>query len=146
MMEQDKMGLFATEPSTSSVLANNKSWAKLGVVHEFTHLAQGTNYSGVPGFLAAIMGNRFSPNLSSPTWITEGITVYSESRLDEHSGRLNGGYYDSLVAAKTAEGDLPSILEANFPHNHYPQNQFYVYGGTFFRYLAEEYGEEKIAE
>lgn len=141
-----KIGIFTNPPTSGGSLAAHQSWFRLVSGHELTHMNQLTNYSGAGSVLPTVFGNVMAGNLAVPGWITEGITVYNESTLSPYEGRMNDGYYDALIAAKVKEGTLPNILEAAYPHGTYPTGQWYLYGGAFFRYLAETYGEEKIAQ
>lgn len=142
----NKIGLFTNSPLPGSELSGYQSWFRLVSGHELTHMRQLTNYSGAASLLPKIFGNYFSPNNNIPTWLIEGITVYNESQVSKYEGRLNDGYYDAIVAAKAQAKEMPSTLEASFPHNYYPMGQWYVFGGVFMRYLANTYGEEKISE
>jgi hypothetical protein len=146
-----KVDIYTNNPSTYSAMSgieNNQSWLRSVSVHEFTHIAQLTNSSGLAGKLSYLFGNIYSPNSIPyiPLWMVEGITVYQESQITPYEGRLNTGYYDALIATKAKEDKLPSISEATYPHSHYPRGQWYLYGGEFFEYLAKEYGEDKIAQ
>ncbi|GAB6098633.1 hypothetical protein JCM16358_05120 [Halanaerocella petrolearia] len=141
-----KISLFTTSPPSNSILSSYQSWLRLISIHEFTHISQLTNYSGAAADSADLFGNLFSPNLHSPMWVIEGITVYNESQISQYEGRLNDGYYDAILATKAQNGNLPSLLEASYFHNHYPSGQWYLYGGAFFRYLASTYGEEKLSD
>ncbi|QTL99066.1 hypothetical protein GM661_14415 [Iocasia frigidifontis] len=141
-----KISIFTCNPELFSNMISYDSWLRLVSVHEYTHISQMTNSSGTASSLTKIFGNYFSPNIHIPLWMMEGITVYSESQVSPYEGRLNGGYFDTFIASKAAEGKLPSILEANYGHNHFPFGQYYLYGGEFFKYLAATYGEEKITQ
>lgn len=142
----NKISLFTNTPAPNSVLASNNNWLRLVGVHELTHIRQLTNVSGISRTATQLFGNLFSPNIIVPNWIIEGITVYTESQLSPYEGRLNDGYYDAVVASKVQADDFPSIWEAAYPHHYFPGGQWYIYGGTFFRFLADTYGEEKFAE
>ncbi|MTI59661.1 MAG: hypothetical protein FH762_06670 [Firmicutes bacterium] len=141
-----KISIFTCNPELFSNMISYDSWLRLVSVHEYTHISQMTNNSGTASSLTKIFGNYFSPNVHIPMWMMEGITVYSESQVSPYEGRLNAGYFDTLIASKAAANKLPSILQANYYHNHFPLGQYYLYGGEFFKYLAASYGEEKIAQ
>lgn len=142
-----KISIFTHNPDIFSTMLSYDSWLRLVVsIHEYTHISQMPNTNGIPSFLTKILGNYFSPNNHVPMWVTEGITVYNESQVSPYEGRLNAGYFDTILASKAVEGKLPSILEANYYHNHFPLGPYYLYGGTFFRYLSTTYGEEKITQ
>jgi len=146
-----KIDIYTNNPATYSSLSGLESahsWLRSVSVHEFTHISQMTNVSETAKKLVHLFGNAYSPNSVPfiPLWMVEGITVYQESQIDSHEGRLNTGYYDALIATKAKEDKLPSISEATYPHNHYPRGQWYLYGGEFFEYLSKEYGEDKLGQ
>ncbi|OQY08978.1 MAG: hypothetical protein B6I28_03825 [Fusobacteriia bacterium 4572_132] len=140
-----KISIFTNNPESSSELTGN-NWYNMVGVHELIHINQMTNTSGISKIMTRIFGNFFSANVHLPNWIHEGITVYGESQLNEYDGRLNTGYYDAILNSKVAESKMPSISEAIYNHNSFPMGQYYLYGGTFVRYLAKTYGEEKVSE
>ncbi len=141
----NKIGIYTNSP-TNGDLSGYQNWFRLVSGHEETHMRQILNYSGSGAVMPTILGNIFAPNLHVPGWIIEGITVYNESQISPYEVRLNDGYYDAILAAKVRAGKFPSILEANYLQNYFPIGQHYLFGGTFMRYLANTYGEEKIAE
>ena len=142
---KNKISIFTTIPETDSQLGNYENWFRTVGIHEYTHIAQMTNYSGVYLLLNLLFGNYMLPNAYNPDWIVEGIAVYSESIRSPYEGRLNDGYFDGVVASKAAAGRLPSLIEITYRDNHYPGGHWYLYGGEFLDYLAETYGEEKFA-
>ena len=141
----DKIALFAYPP-TNDELSNGEDWWQLVGVHEYIHQSQMSIASGFPGILRKVFGNGFYPNLHQPNWVTEGITVYGESNLSPFTGRMRGGYYNNVITALAKEGKLPSRAKATIYSKDTPLAHFYVFGGSFFSYLAEKYGREKFAE
>ena len=132
-------------------LANNSYEDANGLanvaVHEFVHMLHLTNSSGIPGLITLIAGNIAAPNLLSPGWVTEGITTLSEDKLSPYTGRLNTGYFDAYMAACVADGRFPDILKATYAPNEAPSYMgWYLFGGEFFSYLNDTYGEEKFAQ
>ncbi|PRX27442.1 hypothetical protein BX659_11631 [Orenia metallireducens] len=140
-----KISIVTNNPQMGPLLSYD-SWLRMVSVHEYTHISQMTNTKGTASVLTKIFGNFFSPNRHSPIWVLEGITVYNESQTSPYEGRLNAGYFDTLISSKAAADKLPSLLEANYRLDYFPKGQFYLYGGVFFRYLAETYGEDKFTE
>ncbi len=142
----NKIGLFTNQPEAGSTLSTYESWYRLLSVHELIHIAHLNNSSDYAKLHTDLFGNFLNPNLASPLWVIEGIAVYGESQLSPYEGRLNDGYYDSIVATKAAADELPSISEITYSHDYFPRGQQYLYGSVFFDYLADEYGVEKFAE
>lgn len=142
----NKIGIFTNNPSSYSNLNNYENWLRLVNIHELIHIGQMNNTSDLSSFNSKLFGNLFSPNLHSPLWLIEGIAVYGESQTSPYEGRLNGGYYDGVLSVRAQADQIPSLSEITYSHDHFPMGQQYLYGGTFFRYLAEQYGEDKFAE
>jgi hypothetical protein len=140
-----KIAVFAYPP-TSDVLAMGEDWWQTVGVHEYIHMAQMTKVSGEPALLRALFGNLLYPNLYQPMWMTEGITVYGESQLSKYSGRMNGATYPAIISALAREGKLPSPSKAGYISYDAPQGNYYVYGGSFYTYLSNTYGEDKFAQ
>ncbi len=142
----ERMGIFAGQPDTFSSLAGYESWLRLVGVHELTHILHMTNTEGYSELTTGIFGNALAPNIHSPLWLIEGIAVYAESQISPREGRLNAGYYDGVLARQASENNISELPEITYNHFHHPPGQQYLYGSTFMRYLADEYGEEKFAE
>jgi hypothetical protein len=132
-------------PPTSDELSVCDDWTQMVAPHEYIHMLQMTNDSGVPQLMRQIFGNLLYVQLHQPMWMTEGITVYGESQLSPTSGRLNGGYYTSIISALAKENRLPSLTKAAYYSSDTPLAHYYVFGGSFHSYLARTYGEDKFA-
>lgn len=140
-----RISIFDHHPSLGE-LQNMENWLTGVSIHEYTHILQMQNAKGFPGFLTRIFGNFLSPNILIPFWMIEGIAVYAESAYSDFSGRLNDAYYPQYTAISIKEGTFPSLIEATYYPDRYPWGTAgYLYGGMFFRYLASEYGIEKIS-
>jgi len=114
-------------------------------VHEYIHMAQLTKVSGEPSIIRALFGNIFYPNMYQPNWMSEAITVYGESAMSPYSGRMNGGTYPAIISALSAEGKMPSLTKAGYYSSGTPLANHYVFGGSFYKYLADTYGQDKFA-
>jgi hypothetical protein len=137
--------LLTYPPDAASGIGFGQNWWRMVGVHEYIHMAHLTSTSGLPAVLTAVFGSILHPNLLSPGWITEGITVFGESQLSPYEGRLNDGFYDAVVAARAKENRLPSIMDATCSPLEHPPDGIYLFGGTFFNYLARRHGREKFA-
>ena len=137
--------IFTHTPGFSYHLEGLESWYRTVAVHEYAHILHLSKNRGLAKMLTNIFGPLFAPNIYSPGWITEGITVFSESQSSRYEGRLNDGFFDSYIGTRVHDDAMPSIVEAtNTPHD-FPFGTFYLYGGEFFAFLAQEYGEDKFA-
>jgi hypothetical protein len=143
----NRIFLFTYPPSASSLGTSIQNWATFVGVHEYTHLLHLTKVGGLMEAIKTLFGNYFLPNVYSLGWVTEGITVYSESQLSPYQGRLNDGYYTSYIASRVKDNRFPSILESAYSPIEYPYGDgIYNYGGMFFDYMAKTYGEDKFAK
>lgn len=125
----------------------DENWLSNVARHELIHMHHFNNVGGLPGLMRTTLGNLFLPNLLSPGWLYEGIAVYGESQGRRFSGRLNNGYYDTYVRAALSEDRFPCIVTATYSPWRYPYGDgIYLFGSTFFRYLADTYGEPSFAE
>jgi len=140
-----KINIFTNDPSSLEDFSND-NWLRILSVHELTHISQLSNTTGFSKVLTTLVGNIISLSDAIPMWIVEGITVFNESSLTPYEGRMNYGYYPAIVSAKAAAGKLPNLAQAHYWSDDYPGGQYYVYGGSFFRFLSEKYGDESIGE
>jgi len=138
--------IFTHAPGYAYRLEGIESWYRVVTVHEYAHILHMSRSRGAAKMLTDVFGSIFAPNIYSPGWITEGITVYSESKNSPYEGRLNDGFFDSYIGARVHGGVVPSIIEATNTPVDFPSGAYYLYGGEFFRFLAGRYGEEKFAE
>lgn len=132
-------------PPTSDELSYCDDWTQMVATHEYIHMLQMTNDSGIPRLLRTLFGNLLYVQLNQPMWMTEGITVYGESQLSPTSGRLNSGYYNSIISVLAKEDRLPSMTKASYYSTDTPLAHYYVFGGSFHSYLSRTYGEDKLA-
>jgi hypothetical protein len=138
--------IFTHPPGFTYRMEGMESWYRTVAVHEYAHILHLSKTRGLSRLLSSIFGPVFAPNLISPGWMIEGITVYSESRQSAYEGRLNDGFFDTFIGARASDGAMPSITDAtNTPHD-FPFGTYYLYGGEIYAFLAQRYGEEKFAE
>lgn len=141
----NQIHLFTYPPSGLSDLPVENWWGLVGV-HEYTHQLSLSKTRGFAAKTRWLFGNLLLPNIFTPGWIIEGITVYSESQLDPLQGRLNDGLFNAYMGARLADERWPSILDATYSPLEFQMSGIYTYGGEFFNYLAQTYGEEKFAQ
>ena len=137
--------IFTYPPSAGSFGYVQDWWIDV-TTHEHTHILTLDNVGGLPAGISFLFGNIFRPNIFLPGWISEGIAVYSESRVSRYQGRLNDGYFDAYISAMMLEGKVPSIKKATYVPLEYPLGSYYLYGGKFFDYLSKTYGEDKFSQ
>jgi hypothetical protein len=131
----------------SSIWPTENWWRVVGV-HEMIHIGQLTKVGGIPRFYTILFGNLFSPNLWVPHWIGEGIAVYGESQLSPYEGMLNDGFFDAVIRVLAKDGKFPTLLDMTYTPFDFSAlaGGVYLYGGKFFDYLKEKYGEESFSK
>jgi hypothetical protein len=134
-------GIWLTPPDDGELL-QNRDWLEMVLVHEFTHIVHLDKARGFPLSLRNVFGRLWPsfPNAIQPTWIIEGLAVYSESETAQGYGRLGNTHFEGMMRAEVARG-LRSLAEVNADGRGFPLNRAYLYGGYFFAFLRERYGE-----
>ncbi|UCG92215.1 MAG: hypothetical protein JSV97_00465, partial [candidate division WOR-3 bacterium] len=137
--------IFTYPPGFGSSLEGIESWYRLVSVHEYVHIAHLTKTTGFSKILTGLFGSLFQPNMYSPGWLTEGITVFGESQISPYEGRLNDGFFDSYIGTRVYEKKFPTIIEATNMALVFPFGGIYLYGGEFSHFLSERYGKERFS-
>jgi len=137
--------LFATAPDDMSALGDYDNWINELVTHEYTHILQIDNTSGLPALGNAILGKTFAPNQAQPRWILEGLAVVMES---EHTsgGRLRSSQFDMYLRADVLEQRLARLDQISNPVRRWPGgNLWYLYGANFIGWIVQTYGRDTYA-
>jgi hypothetical protein len=135
-------------PASRSLIGNVDDWLRLVFTHEFTHILHLDQSRGYASVLRHVFGRSpiSFPNLYLPTWQTEGLATYEES-VATGRGRLNAGDFSLLVNQAARERAALPLDRASSDVDDWPAgNTPYAYGGFFQQYLAERFGDEKLAE
>lgn len=140
---ENKLRLFLNSPSTNNNFTS-QDWLNMLVIHEYTHHSHLTSTDKTPLLLSKIFGNILSPNLYSPMWMIEGITVRNESYFSPYIGRLNNGYYTEVIQAQLRDDKFQNHITANYYLEDFPLGNYYIYGGAFVKWLSDIYGEEQL--
>ena len=103
---------------------NDLEWGRTTIAHELTHV--------LVGHLT------FSCLGSVPTWLNEGLAVYSEGNLDPASEtQLNEAISnDQLLTIRSLSGgfsEVPSLVSLSYSQSY-----------SIVRYLIESYGQDKM--
>lgn len=114
-------------------------------VHELTHQLHLSQTSNQCARAVALFGTSFYSNTFVPVWFSEGLAVLVESSIDPYSGRLNDGYFDTVLATLFQTGHDESIAEWGSPYSEYLfGHKPYVYGASFLSFLEKTYGKESL--
>ena len=139
------MFLFATAPDDMSALADYDNWINELVTHEYTHILQLDNTSGLPAIGNAILGKTFAPNQAQPRWIKEGLAVAMET-AHTSGGRLRSSQFDMYLRADVLEKRLAPLDQISNPARRWPGgNLWYLYGANFIDWIVDTYGPNIFA-
>jgi hypothetical protein len=138
--------IFTHAPGFGYRMEGIENWYRVVAVHEYAHILHLSRTNGLPRVLTNTFGPVFAPNIYSPGWVIEGITVYSESQITPYEGRLNDGFFDGCISTRVTCNTMPSIVEATNTPLAFPAGAYYLYGGEFFDFLAHRYGQERFAD
>ena len=141
---RDKIIIFAYPPKLELETSLFEDYLVALLVHEYAHVVQMDQYSGAPGAINRAFGKLVVPNGAVPDWFAEGFAVYLESRLTQR-GRLQSSLYKMYLMTQALAGRIPDISELTEAPLILPRGSApYMYGGYFFKFLCDRFGEDKI--
>ncbi|MEO5590277.1 MAG: hypothetical protein ABIS03_11875, partial [Gemmatimonadaceae bacterium] len=144
----NRIVIFAHPPIDAAELRNYDDWSRLVITHELTHIFHLDRAEGIWRVGRNIFGRHpaLFPNAYQPSWVTEGLAVYYESRVTG-SGRLEGSEHSMLARAAAEVNRVPRIGELSRATTRFPGGEsVYAYGGLIFDYLSRTRGPEKISK
>ncbi|MFN2570831.1 MAG: hypothetical protein ABR537_04340, partial [Gemmatimonadales bacterium] len=142
----NRFTILLVPPVTDPALQTFDSWERLVIVHELTHVFHLDRTRGLWRTLQTVFGRApgLFPNQYQPSWVTEGIATYYESRFTG-GGRAAGSFHRQVVGADVAAGRARSpwdaLLFTRWPEGIAP----YAYGSRFFEYLSQTAGDSVVA-
>lgn len=142
----NRIVVFATPPVENRGLRLNPDWLSIVLTHELTHIFHLDRSRGIWSLAQHIFGRApfLFPNSYSPSWITEGLAVYMESRLTT-GGRLRGAEHRMIARAAARERMLPRLDQLSAGTSRFPGGEgAYAYGSLFLDYLGRTYGDSSI--
>jgi hypothetical protein len=146
MYPTNRIIVYAMPPVNEFSLRYTTDWAQLVVTHELTHIFQLDRVRGVWRLGQYIFGRSpfLFPNSYQPSWLTEGLAVYEESR-HAGQGRIEGPEHKLLLTAAALDHHFPRIGDASLAKPTFPQGTAaYGYGSLFLDYLARTRGDSAI--
>lgn len=141
----DRVTLFLAPPATDPGLAEYDDWLRLVTQHELTHVFHLDRVRGVWSALQGLFGRApgLFPEEYQPSWVTEGLAVYYESRYTT-GGRVRGSFDTQVLAADHADSasrrPADALLFTRWADGYVP----YAYGSRFFESLALSRGDSVI--
>ena len=140
----NRFTILLVPPVTDPALQTYDSWERLVIVHELTHVFHLDRSRGLWKTLQSVFGRvpGLFPNQYQPSWVTEGLATYYESRFTA-GGRAEGSFHREVVAADAAAGHARSpwdaLLFTRWPDGLAP----YAYGSRFWEFLSRN-GNDSI--
>ena len=140
--------IYANPPVSETALRYTNDWGQLVITHELTHIFHLDRTRGVWWLAQHLFGRAATvfPNLYDPSWLTEGLAVYEESKLTG-AGRIEGSEHRMIARSAALANSFPSIGAASLGQGHYPFGEAaYAYGSLFVDFLARRAGEERVRQ
>ena len=142
----NRIVVFATPPVEAGALRLNEDWLGIVITHELTHIFHLDRADGVWSLAQHVLGRApaLFPNSYGPSWLTEGLAVYYESRLTQ-GGRLKDAEFAMYARAAALEHRLPDLNALSLGSPLFPGgNGAYGFGALFVDYLARTRGDSSI--
>lgn len=130
----NRINVYAVPPAGLPDLASYDDWLRIVITHELTHVFHLDAATGVWGVLQSVFGRGplLFPNVYQPSWVSEGLATYYESRLTR-GGRVRGHLHDQLLAATADSDRWPQARDANLVSPRWPDGlRPYAWGSRFF--------------
>lgn len=132
----------ARPPVDQTSLENYDDWMTLVLQHEVTHVFHLDRTRGWWRLAQGIFGRNpvLFPNFYTPSWLSEGVAVYYESRFTS-GGRLEGTYQDAVARAAALDRAVPRLDQLSLTTSRYPYGQsVYIYGSFLVDQMARAGG------
>ena len=142
----NRIVVYANPPVSESALRYTNDWARLVVTHELTHIFHLDRARGLWALGPRILGRAplLFPNSYAPSWLTEGLAVYEESKL-AGAGRIQGSEHRMIARAAAIDHTFPSLGALSLAQGRFPFGQTsYAFGSLFIDYLAKTRGESQV--
>src|SRR5213080_732363 len=133
----NRITIFAAPPAGDHGLLFFDSWLRLVTTHELAHVFHLDRSRGLWDGLQRVFGRApgLFPNEYQPSWVTEGLATYYESKFT-NAGRVRGSFHTQLLGADRAAGSSRSPWNATLFTRWADGLVPYAYGSRFLHYLA----------
>jgi hypothetical protein len=137
--------LFIAAPTADSTLAYYDDWLEDLFIHEYTHTLTLDMYGGIAKPFRWVLGRIITPNGLTPGWVREGIAVQQESLNGK--GRAHNSFSEMMLRTDIYNDEFLALDQMAGLQFDWPSfNASYIYGGMFWTWLADTYGQDKLAE
>jgi len=144
----NRLIIYANPPVSESALRYTNDWGQLVVTHELTHIFHLDRSRGVWALGQKIFGRAalLFPNSYSPSWLTEGLAVYEESKITG-AGRIEGSEHRMIARSFALDHRFPSIGALSLAQGNFPFGETaYSFGSLFVDHLAKSRGDAHVRE
>jgi len=140
VLPSNRITLYLVPPAGDVALQAYDDGVRLVVVHELAHVFHLDRSRGIWGGLQRVFGRApgLFPNAYQPSWVSEGVATYYETRLTT-AGRAEGAFHTQLLATGT-RAPWDALLFTRWPAGYTP----YAYGGRFFSRATREAGDSLV--
>ncbi|HEY2375509.1 MAG TPA: hypothetical protein VGH98_05995 [Gemmatimonadaceae bacterium] len=142
----NRIVVYANPPIQSSSLRFTDDWGAMVITHELTHIFHLDRTRGLWKIGQDLFGRSpyLFPNEYSPSWLTEGLAVYYESRFTG-AGRIEGSEHRMIARASAVDHSFPSLSQASLADPRFPFGEAaYAYGSLFIDYLSKTRGADAV--
>ncbi|HLB38361.1 MAG TPA: hypothetical protein VJL31_17460 [Gemmatimonadales bacterium] len=141
-----RIAIFLTPPAGDPILGPYDDWLRMVITHELTHVFHLDRTRGLWRVVQRVLGRAPGsfPNSYQPSWVSEGLATYYETRLTT-SGRLRAGLHDQLLASAAAARRWPAPGDATLLSPRWPGGfRPYAWGSHFFQWQSEARGDSVV--
>ena len=138
--------IYANPPVGESSLRFTDDWTAMVVTHELTHIFHLDRSRGIWRLGQGVFGRSpyLFPNEYAPSWLTEGLAVYYESRLTG-AGRITGSEHRMIARASAISRRFPALSQVSLASPNFPFGEAaYAYGSLFVDFIARTRGPETV--
>lgn len=134
--------IYPVQISNQETLSEAGEWARELLTHELTHIFQMYPYHGVYDWIRPVFGTIVSPNLISPSWWKEGMSIEMETQFSPQ-GRSRSNFQNATLRSLVYDDQLMkfSLAEANETLKTWPYgNRPYFFGSMIMSEIANDGG------
>ena len=139
--------IFLSPPDEGELL-QNREWLELVLTHELFHIVHLDKARGPPLGLRRRLRPRavlLSRTRCSRAGSSKASRCTPSPTPARSYGRLGNSQFEGMMRAEAGRG-FRSLAEINAGGRGFPLNRDYLYGGYFFAFLQERYGQKAVAD
>ncbi len=139
--------VYPVQVSNQDSLSEAGEWSRELLTHEMTHIFQMFPYRGFYNWLRPIYGTIVSPNLLTPSWWKEGMSIEMETQFSPQ-GRSRSNLQNATIRSLVIDNKLSklTLAEANETLKTWPYgNRPYFLGSMMMSEIAHDGGLSAIS-